>query len=65
MASLRYSLAANTCTNLHSPGPYVSAESKEVVHCGRFGALGTKVKSKMALRRHGWFFSRFSSILQG
>ena len=30
-----------------------------------FGALGTKLNSKMALRRHGWFFSHFSSILQG
>ena len=65
MASLVYFLAANTCTSLHSPGPWVSAKSKKVAYCGRFGALGTKLNSKMALRRHGWFFSRFSSILQG
>ena len=27
---------------MHSPGPYISAKSKETAHCGRFGTLGTK-----------------------
>ena len=50
--------------HMHPTGPYISAKSKEAAHCGRLGALGTK-KHKIKDERHGWFFSRFSSIFQG
>ena len=33
---------------MQPPRPYFSAQSKEAAHCGRFGALGTKLDFKMA-----------------
>ena len=62
IASLFYFFSS---THMHPPGALYFRKSQEAAHCGRFGALETKLNSKMARGRHGWFFSRFSSILQG
>ena len=40
---------------MHPPGPYFCAQSKKAANCGRFGALGTNTRSKMARGRHGCF----------
>ena len=61
--NLFFLLAANTCTH---QGP-IFQQSKEAVHCGRFGALGTKLKfeKKMAPGRVKKTWLTFSSTLRG
>ena len=57
--------------HMHSPGPYISAKSKEAAHYERFGALGTMLNSKMA--RKAWlvflsffiYFARLVAIIGG
>ena len=68
IASLFYFFSS---THMHPPGPYISAKSQEAAHCGRFGALGTKLNSKMA--RKAWlvflsffiYFARLVAIIGG
>jgi len=52
---------------MHPLGPYMSAKSQEAALCGRFGALGTKLNSKMA-RGRAWlvvlsFFVYFARLV--
>ena len=51
--------------HMHPLGPYILARSMEAAHYERFGALGTKLNSKMARGKAWLVFSRFSSTLQG
>ena len=58
---------------MHLPGPYISAQSEEAAHCGRFGALGTKKHTDKDGARKAWlvflsffiYFARLVAIVGG